>query len=93
MCLEVGEAGWSVWAAGICFLWVGKKSTFQEPASTEFLCEHCFLELLPERDIIFCIHCGFKVELTALQFLISHCAVKANTQQLSNISNHKKSMR
>lgn len=56
MCLEVGETGWSVWAAGFCFLWMGKKSTFQEPTSTEFLCEHWFLELFPEIGFIFSIH-------------------------------------
>lgn len=56
VCLEVGETGWSVWAAGICLLWVGKNSMFQESASAEFLCEHCFLKLFLERDVIFCIH-------------------------------------
>lgn len=44
---------------------------------------------------LFALRClrGFKMEWTALPLLISHCSVKANTRQFSNISNYKESMR
>lgn len=50
--LEVGEIGWSVWAAGAwCPGLVGKESSSQEPASTKFLCNRFFLELFPEIEM------------------------------------------
>lgn len=51
LCLDVGETGWSVWAAGTWYLRVGKESTSQEPASTKFLCDCFFLELFPEIEM------------------------------------------